>query len=837
MSNGAEPRGSIPPAGANPSYRVVRELAKRAQRAWAAIREKNELVVVQRFTKAPRPASAPFGETAYDKAGATFVPPDAMAIILRDSRCLSKNWHPNVSRVRHVDLASDDLTIATELVEGATLADLIAAARAKRANEKDPILAFPLLARVVVDVLGGLHGLHGLRDGMNAPLNVFHGEICPANIIIGKDGVARVSHVFRPRPVKVEARSEGLGYASPETLGGEQNQDARADIYSVGAMLWEGLTGRRLYDETDPTRIAQRQREEELEPPSVASSSAFARLSEVATRALAFDPALRFRTASEMATEIRRIAGTRLAPGSAVAQTVMELAGDRIRARRAELDQSSSGARRAFGAASMPPPTVSAKDLPKRDTQIIDDDGEKTQVDEQTQVDQPSPAATLKGLGSDPMTATKAAKSPAPAPVAAARPAPTPAPTTTAAAPASAATPARIGLPSATSAKVPTPRTTATAPKAKDPPKVVDAPKVIDAPKPSARSELSSTPDDLLGPRGSDPNIMDGPLVAATVTATALSLTASKEVALAEKSLVDMTPVILSPPPSPFALTPSAAPPPSTAPHEPMPVLMMPRAAPAPAPFPLTPSARPPAYQPKLAPDPVAVGAHSERIDLESVDVLEAANPELAKDLAPPEESSPNVGDGDGAKRESGGEPVAGMALGADGEGEADAALTQRRKKLRPIFAAVAGLMVLVLVVAGIASLTGSKDPQSEKDKTGSASSSTTTTTTATATASATSTETPAATATETATRPTVAETAPTPPPSPAPDPTPEPAAAKAPDPPPAAAPAPAPKPTTNAVAASPPRSSPPSPTARPTAPAAAPPKKPKKSSYEPSGI
>src|SRR5687767_12789042 len=136
MSNGAEPRGSIPPTGANPSYRVIRELGKRQQRSWAAVREKNEIVVVQRFTKAPRPASAAFGETAYDKSGATYVAADAMAIILRDARCLSKNWHPNVSRVRHVDLLGEDLTIATELVEGVTLADLITAARAKRANEK-----------------------------------------------------------------------------------------------------------------------------------------------------------------------------------------------------------------------------------------------------------------------------------------------------------------------------------------------------------------------------------------------------------------------------------------------------------------------------------------------------------------------------------------------------------------------------------------------------------------------------------------------------------------------------------------------------------------------------
>lgn len=303
---------------------------------------------MQRFTKATRPPSQK--DATFDASGVAYVAADAMALLLRDARCLAKNWHPNVVRVRHVDLVGSELTVATELVDGVTLADLIDLARAKRTSDKEPILPYPLIARVIVDVLGGLHGLHGLRDGMNAPLNVFHGELSPANIVLGKDGVARVAHVFRPRPVKIDARSEGRGYASPETLAGEAQQDARADLYSVGAILWEGLAGRRLYPDDDPARVAQRQREEDLARPDVPASSPFARLADVALRALSFDPALRFRTASEMATEIRRITGTRLAPGSAVAQTVMELAGDRIRARRMELDPSSSGARRALAA-------------------------------------------------------------------------------------------------------------------------------------------------------------------------------------------------------------------------------------------------------------------------------------------------------------------------------------------------------------------------------------------------------------------------------------------------------------------------------------------------------
>lgn len=194
--------------------------------------------------------------------------------------------------------------------------------------------------RVLVDVLGGLHGLHSLRDAINAPLGAFHGALCPANVVIGKDGVARVVGALGARPVRLAPGSESLGYAAPEVLDAGAVQDARADVYAAGVILWEALMGRRVGEEKDPALIAQRQREEELPRPAIPLASPFARLADVAMRALAFDPALRFRSASEMATELRRVAGTRLAPGSVVAQRVVELAGDRIRARRAELDPS-----------------------------------------------------------------------------------------------------------------------------------------------------------------------------------------------------------------------------------------------------------------------------------------------------------------------------------------------------------------------------------------------------------------------------------------------------------------------------------------------------------------
>jgi eukaryotic-like serine/threonine-protein kinase len=336
-----------PRASGGAAYRMLRELGARAQPSYAAIREPHELIVVQRFVRVAPPdvPHARAGSGSRPLPHATPLDAPSMALLLRDARCLARSWHPNIGRVRYVDLVGSELTIATELIEGATLGDLLLEAAARRTAPRDPLLDLSVLVRILLDVLGGLHALHGLRDGMNVPLDAIHGELCPANIVVGKDGVARLIDVLRPRPVRLAEASDAAGYAAPEALDVGGTDDPRADIYSAGVILWEALAGRRLFDETAPSRVLSRQREEEIVPPSIDPRSPFARLADVALRALAFDPVLRFRSAPEMAAELRRVAGARLASGGAVAAQVLDLAGESMRMRRSLLDPAMSGMR------------------------------------------------------------------------------------------------------------------------------------------------------------------------------------------------------------------------------------------------------------------------------------------------------------------------------------------------------------------------------------------------------------------------------------------------------------------------------------------------------------
>lgn len=334
-------------------YVVLRELGARALPCFAALRGRTELVALQTFRRA----------TADEPGG---VDAETMALLLRDARCIQRSWHPNLARVRHVDVAQGELLVATEWIDGATLEDLARAARlaACATREAGAALPAPVVARIVLDVAAGVHALHTLKDGMQAPLDAVHGALCPSNVVVGRDGVARAVHLLRPSSTGIGPGSEALGYSAPEALEEGTTVDARADVYALGAILWEAITGRPPYEDGDPARIRKAQRAAPLAPPAREAEGPFAAMLVVAAAALRFDPAQRPRTAAGFASDLRAAVGDDVASGSVVAEWVGRLVGERIRARREALCVRSSGVLRRSDASS----DAAAEDAP----QVID---------------------------------------------------------------------------------------------------------------------------------------------------------------------------------------------------------------------------------------------------------------------------------------------------------------------------------------------------------------------------------------------------------------------------------------------------------------------------------
>jgi serine/threonine-protein kinase len=302
-------------------FRLLRELGARPVPTWAALETlpngRAQLVVVERVAR---------GGDHGDQDIADWV---------RDARRIAALEHPNVARVRDVLIRSDDVLVATEFIDGVRWSEL--------SGQGTPL---ELTLRIFLDVLAGLSALHNLRDAKRQPLKLVHGELTPECVLVGLDGVSRIVGSCRAKIADAPPGRASSGYLAPEVLLSDDSADARADIFSVGVMLWEALSGKPLFDvKTQPSAIVTKVLGGHVPPPTVPIQCAWAApLVAPIARALSADPERRFASAPAMAAELRRIAGPRLAPPSRLAAHVRANFGEKIGARRDHLERSVSRA-------------------------------------------------------------------------------------------------------------------------------------------------------------------------------------------------------------------------------------------------------------------------------------------------------------------------------------------------------------------------------------------------------------------------------------------------------------------------------------------------------------
>jgi len=252
--------------------------------------------------------------------------PTNVAILQDEAYLASCIRHPNVVRIldflEGVDGTAPALVM--ECIDGVNLAALSDAAfKSGRKLRLDVIVA------IVCDVLAGLHAAHEARTDDGMALEIVHRDVSPQNILIGFDGVTRLTDfgvakgAWRRQVTELGAIKGKLGYMAPEQLEGKA--DRRADLYSAGVVLWELLTGRRLRTADGAgAQILVEIMHGMVEPPSVHASEANI-LDDIVMRALRCDPEQRFSTTHDMAVML----ADRVTPASPkqVAQALAEAFG------------------------------------------------------------------------------------------------------------------------------------------------------------------------------------------------------------------------------------------------------------------------------------------------------------------------------------------------------------------------------------------------------------------------------------------------------------------------------------------------------------------------------
>ncbi len=149
-------------------------------------------------------------------------------------------------------------------------------------------LSLPYSLRWLLDAMTGLGVLH-------RSMGFVHGEVQPAHLVLGEDGVGRLIPVVHPHWARGEARDpNGLYYLPPEKLLGDQ-PDVRGDVFSVGVMLWEAVAGRKLMDATNVDDIISRLMSGSIPLAEAPEGEAWTEpLALIAERAISVDPGQRF---------------------------------------------------------------------------------------------------------------------------------------------------------------------------------------------------------------------------------------------------------------------------------------------------------------------------------------------------------------------------------------------------------------------------------------------------------------------------------------------------------------------------------------------------------------
>lgn len=281
--------------------------------------------------------------------------------LLDEARVASRIRHPNVVQVVDVVATDGELVLVLDYVHGESLAKLL------RVAKKAALLPPPgVVSAIVGDVLRGLHAAHEAKSEMGQPLELVHRDISPQNILVHEDGMALVTDFGIARAVgrlqiTTEDQLKGKpGYMAPEQVLGE-TMTRRTDIFAAGIVLWETLTGHRLFHAENNLALMRKLLDCRVDPPSRVRPGLPPAVNAVVLRALERSPEARFATAKEMLEALESALPP--SPTAAVAEWARPLAQESL-AKRAEqlrhieaepidMDQA------AFTAASMPPaPTI-----------------------------------------------------------------------------------------------------------------------------------------------------------------------------------------------------------------------------------------------------------------------------------------------------------------------------------------------------------------------------------------------------------------------------------------------------------------------------------------------
>jgi eukaryotic-like serine/threonine-protein kinase len=234
---------------------------------------------------------------------------ELLSMFIDEARLARYLSHPNIAQVYEFGRIQGTYYIAFEYVKGPTVKQLVT-----QCEECVGYIPIPLVLEIVSQLCEALHHAHNMTDEENLPLGIVHRDVSPSNLIVSTVGFVKLIDfgLAKAKQSSVESNAgiiKGkVNYVAPEYLDG--NLDVRCDLWAVGVVLYEMLTGRRLFDAPDHRTGVDLVRTMPIKKPSRYRAELPPALDDIVMTALERDPSKRWQNAASLRAALAGVAKT-----------------------------------------------------------------------------------------------------------------------------------------------------------------------------------------------------------------------------------------------------------------------------------------------------------------------------------------------------------------------------------------------------------------------------------------------------------------------------------------------------------------------------------------------
>ena len=227
-----------------------------------------------------------------------------IAMFVDEAKLAAQLNHNNIIHIYDLGKIQASYYIAMEFVDGYDLKSIL-----KQAQERDQPLTVDLALFIASKVAAALDYAHRKRDFDGHDLGLVHRDVSPQNVLISHEGDIKLCDFGIAKAASKASHTQAgalkgkLQYMAPEQAWG-RNIDRRSDIFALAAVLFELLTGRKLFAGENEMSVLEQVRQARVMPPSTFNEELTPEIDAVVIKGLQKDPANRYQTAAEMARDL-----------------------------------------------------------------------------------------------------------------------------------------------------------------------------------------------------------------------------------------------------------------------------------------------------------------------------------------------------------------------------------------------------------------------------------------------------------------------------------------------------------------------------------------------------